>query len=100
MRRGDVTSYIEWDENKNRLNLKKHRISFEEAATVFLDPFELTIDDAAHAATEFRFVSIGECFRRRLLVVSYSELGNHIRIIIARRATQRERREYEKATYA
>jgi uncharacterized DUF497 family protein len=59
---------VEWDESKNLLNQKKHRVSFEEAATVFADPLELTIDDPDHAFEEPRFLSIGESFKRRLLV--------------------------------
>ena len=99
MKRGNVNIYIEWDENKNRLNLKKHRVSFEEAATVFLDPLELTIDDPAHTISEHRFVSIGRSLGQRLLVVSYKELGNRIRIITARRPTKHERRDYEESSH-
>lgn len=49
---GKAISDVKWDENKNRLNQRKHRVSFEEAATVFLDPLELTIEDPAHAISE------------------------------------------------
>ena len=76
---------VEWDENKNLLNQKKHRVSFEEAATVFTDQFEISINDPDHAFLEHRFISIGESSRRRLLVVSYMERGNRIRIINAPR---------------
>jgi uncharacterized protein len=100
MKRGEVTFYVEWDERKNRLNQKKHHVSFEEASTVFLDPFELTVDDPAHAVSEYRFISIGQSFRRRLLVVSYKEFGDRIRIITARRPTRNERRDYEETRYA
>jgi uncharacterized DUF497 family protein len=86
---------VEWDESKSLLNEKKHRVSFEEAATVFTDPFEISIDDPDHAFEEHRFVSIGESLRRRLLVVSYTERGDRIRIINARTPTKRERRAYE-----
>jgi uncharacterized DUF497 family protein len=88
---------VEWDESKNHLNQKRHNVSFEEAATVFLDPLETTIDDPAHARSEFRFVSIGEFFRGRLLVVSYGERADRIRIITARKPTTKERRTYEEA---
>ena len=87
---------VEWDESKNLLNQRKHRVSFEEAATVFSDPLEIMIDDPDHSSAEHRFISIGESFRRRLLVVSYTERGSKIRIINARSPTRRERRIYEK----
>ena len=92
-RRADCA--VEWDESKNLLNQKKHRVSFEEAATVFADPLELVIDDPAHSSTEHRFISLGESFRRRVLVVSYVERGYEIRIINARKPTRSERRAYE-----
>jgi len=92
----DASTYnVEWDEHKNRLNKKKHRISFEEAAAIFADPLEIMIDDPDHSSTERRFISIGESFRRRVLVVSYVERGSEIRIINARKPTRRERRAYE-----
>ena len=83
------------DRRKNLINQKKHDISFEEAATIFTDPLELMIDDPEHSDNEHRFISIGESFRRRLLVVSYAERGDTIRIISARKPTTRERRTYE-----
>ena len=88
---------VEWDESKNILNQKKHGVSFEEAATVFVDPLEVTIDDPDHAYSEHRFISIGDSFKGRLLVVSYTERDNKIRIINARKPTKRERRAYEGA---
>lgn len=97
MKRGNITSEVEWDENKNRLNQRKHNVSFEEGATVFLDPLEITIDDPAHAVSEYRFISIGQSFSGRLLVVSYTELDSRIRIITARKPTRRECHAYEEA---
>ena len=97
MKRLGTESDIEWDEDKNLLNQKKHRISFEEAATVFADPLEIMIDDPDHSREEHRFISIGESFRRRLLVVSYTERSKTIRIINARRPAKRERRAYEES---
>jgi len=91
----DAECAVEWDESKNLLNQKRHRVSFEEAATVFADPLEIMIDDPDHSSAEHRFISIGESSRRRLLVVSYIERGNRIRIINARTPTKRERRAYE-----
>jgi uncharacterized DUF497 family protein len=86
---------VEWAENKNLINQKKHRISFVEAATVFSDPFELTIADPEHSIVEYRFVSIGQSFSQKLLVVSYTEREGRIRIISARKPTRRERRAYQ-----
>ena len=87
---------VEWDDKKNLLNQKKHGVSFEEAATVFSDPLELTVSDPEHSISEQRFVSIAQSFRRKLLVVSYTERAGRIRIISARQPTKRERRAYEK----
>jgi uncharacterized DUF497 family protein len=86
---------VEWDDFKNRLNQTKHAVSFGEAATIFLDPFEIAIEDPAHSISEHRFISIGQSFGGRLLVVSYSERDNRIRIITARKPTRSERRAYE-----
>jgi uncharacterized DUF497 family protein len=89
---------FEWDENKARQNLKKHGVSFEEASTVFGDPLSSTIPDPLHSDEEDRFVILGESHCRRLLVVVFAERGDHIRIISARRASRRERREYEEGS--
>lgn len=86
---------IEWDEKKNRANKKSHHISFEEAATVFGDPFEITIDDPDHSISEYRFITIGESSEGRLLVVSYTERDGKIRVISARKPTRHERMDYE-----
>jgi uncharacterized protein len=89
----DIT--FEWDENKAKQNLKKHRVSFDEAAAVFGDPLSLTIADPLHSQEEDRFVILGESHQRRLLVVVFTERGENIRIISARRASRRERKDYE-----
>lgn len=86
---------FEWDGKKAKQNLKKHGVSFEEAATVFGDPLSLTIEDPLHSTEEERFVTIGESIRRRVLVVVHTERRDHIRIISVRVATRRERRAYE-----
>jgi uncharacterized DUF497 family protein len=86
---------FEWDEEKARQNLKKHRVSFEEASTVFADPLALTIPDPLHSEEEDRFINLGESHRRRLLVVVFTERGDKIRIISAGAATRRERKDYE-----
>jgi len=88
---------IEWDGQKARRNARKHGVSVEEAATVFLDPFELTVFDPDHSISEDRFVSIGAASSGRLLVVGYTERRGKIRVIFARRATMREQVDYEEA---
>lgn len=87
---------FEWNYEKALQNIKKHEVSFEEAATVFGDPLSLTIYDPLHSEEEDRFVIIGESVRKRLLVVIHVERKDRIRIISARKATKRERKTYEK----
>ena len=87
---------FEWDEGKAGRNIEKHGVSFEEAATVFGDPLSLTIEDPAHSWDEERFVTIGGSFAHRLLVVVHTDRDDAIRIISARQATRRERRDYER----
>jgi uncharacterized DUF497 family protein len=86
---------FEWDRRKARQNLKKHGVSFDEAATVFGDPLSSVIADSLHSAEENRFAIVGESQRRRLLVVVFTDRNDRIRIISARPATRRERRDYE-----
>ncbi len=88
---------VEWDAEKARRSFAKHSITFEEAATVFLDPFEITIFDPDHSISEVRFVSVGTSIAGRLLVVGYTERRGKIRLIFARRATMREQLDYEEA---
>jgi uncharacterized DUF497 family protein len=89
---------FEWEDRKARQNLKKHGVSFEEASTVFSDPLALTIHDPLHSEQEDRFVTLGDSHRRRLLVVVFTDRGAKIRIISARTATSRERKDYEEGT--
>ena len=86
---------VEWDEKKNTLNKTNHNVSFEEAATVFEDPLELTIPDPDHSVSEHRYLSIGHSSGNRLLVVSFTERGVRIRLISARKPTKMEREVYE-----
>lgn len=88
---------FEWDESKARINLKKHRISFEEAKTVFNDPFLITFPDPEHSEDEERYLSIGLSVRERVLVVVHLECEENIRLISGRKATPRERRFYEQS---
>ena len=86
---------FEWDPRKAALNLAKHKVSFDEAVTAFGDPLGQIVDDPRHSADEERFVLLGRSGRRRLLVVMFTERGEAIRLISARRATPRERRGHE-----
>jgi uncharacterized DUF497 family protein len=86
---------FEWDEEKARTNLKKHRISFDEATTVFLDPFSITIPDPDHSVDEQRYIDIGSSDKGRMLVVVYTEHGASIRIVSCRKAGPSERKLYE-----
>ena len=89
-----------WDEKKNRVNRRKHGISFEIAAEVFLDPFCLTISDRVVHGEE-RFWTIGRLENLVILVVVHTTRDEHgdevTRIISARKGTPRERRFYEEA---
>ena len=87
---------FEWDKNKNELNQKKHKISFEEAKTVFYDEEALLIDDPEHSQEEARFIILGFSKRANLLVVChcYRASESVIRIISARKATKNEAKQY------
>lgn len=84
---------FEWDPEKARANVRKHRVDFADAATVFDDPLAVTVSD--EGAQESRFVTIGSDAEGHLLVVAYTWRGDRIRIISARGATQREMKQYE-----
>lgn len=86
---------FDWDRNKAAANLAKHKVSFEEAATVFGDPLSDTFDDPDHSAEEHRLLIIGHSEKGRLLFVSHTDDGDTIRIISARELTRGEREEYE-----
>lgn len=86
---------FEWDREKAKKNLRKHRVSFDEAMTVFYDPLSATFDDPDHSIDEERFITIGYSSHSRLLVVSHTGRGKTIRIISARRATAHERKRHE-----
>ena len=86
---------FEWDPDKEQSNIEKHGVDFTEAATVFGDPLELTIADPDHSVGESRFLSMGHSLLNRIVVVSYAEREECIRIISARVASPKERRQYE-----
>jgi uncharacterized protein len=87
---------FEWDETKAKWNFRKHGVSFEEAKTIFNDPFAITINDPGHSDSEDHFLDIGQSAKTRVLVVWYIERGENIRIIGSRKTTRAERRSYEK----
>jgi uncharacterized protein len=86
---------FEWDPAKAEHNLKKHAVSFNEAATVFGDPLAETFPDPLHTMGEFRFLTIGKTIAGRLVIVCHTDRGDSVRLITARPATSRERRYYE-----
>ena len=89
---------FEWDREKAASNFKKHSVSFEEAKTVFGNALARIFDDEMHSNQERRDIIVGHSARNRLLVISFTERENDtIRIISAREATARERRNYENA---
>ena len=87
--------HFEWDQAKAEANLRKHDVSFGEAATAFGDPLSITIDDPVHSDAEDRFVILGLSSRGRLLVTVFTERGDRFRIISSRRATSTEKTQYE-----
>ena len=87
---------FEWDERKAKQNIRKHGVSFEEAATVFGDQFSITIYDPLHSEDEDRFVILGMSSKNQLLVVVHTERGDKIRIISARKAIKNEKQVYQK----
>jgi uncharacterized protein len=86
---------FDWDENKASRNLSKHGVSFEEAKTVFTDALYVDFYDPDHSDDEERYLIVGESNRERLLIVSYTERGDLIRLISAREVTRSEREVYE-----
>ena len=86
---------FEWDDLKAALNESKHGVSFTEAMTVFGDPLSLTGFDPDHSVEDERFITLGHAATGRLVVVSHTDRDDRIRIISARVATKRERKEYE-----
>jgi uncharacterized DUF497 family protein len=87
---------VEFDPAKERINLRKHGVSFDEAITVFADAHAVVVYDDAHAESEDRFRIIGYSHYDRMLLVAYTDrVANRFRLISARRANRTERRLYE-----
>jgi uncharacterized DUF497 family protein len=87
---------FEWDTKKATFNLRKHRVSFEEASSVFGDLLAAVYEDPDHSEYEKRYLIIGTSASGRLLHVAFAVRGQRIRIISARRPTRREKKFYEK----
>ena len=85
----------EWDPEKAASNLEKHEVSFEEAATVFDDPLYIDFYDPDHSIEEHRYLIMGQSTAGRLLIVSYTERDDVIRLISAREMTAPEKKAYE-----
>lgn len=90
---------FECDIDKAAINEWKHGVTFEEATTVFLDPFAMTGLDPDHSETEDRFVTMGESSTGRLLLICHTDRGEKVRIISARLATRSERKDYEDGSF-
>jgi uncharacterized DUF497 family protein len=86
---------FEWNSRKAGANLRKHGVSFDEAASVFFDPLSATGDDPDHSVDERRFVTFGKSSSGHLLVVAHTQHEDAIRNITARLATRAERKLYE-----
>jgi uncharacterized protein len=86
---------FEWDAGKASANARKHRVTFEQAATVFTDPAALTFADPDHSDEEVREITIGHTSEGRLLFISHCERAGRMRIIGARLASRAERKQYE-----
>lgn len=88
----------EWDPAKAAANLKKHKVSFDEATSVFTDPLALTFDDPDHSLDEKRFITIGTSNKNRVLFLAHADRGeDHIRIVHSRRATKSETHAYQES---
>jgi len=86
---------FEWDRKKAEKNIKKHGISFHEAATVFGDPLALTFPDPDHSTGEYRFITFGVSRFNQFLVLSHTDREDKVRIISARIMSRKERKIYE-----
>lgn len=88
---------FEWDSKKAEANLRKHAVSFDEAATVFLDPMAVSGPDPEHSTSEDRYITFGFSRLGRLLAVCHTYRPGAIRVITARRITRGERKLYEES---
>jgi uncharacterized protein len=86
---------FEWDPEKAATNARKHHVTFDEASTVFSDSLSVTTFDPLHSDEEDRFVIVGMSSKHRIVVVSFTDRNARIRIISARLASKKERKDYE-----
>jgi uncharacterized DUF497 family protein len=89
---------FEWDPQKAIANKRNHGVTFDEATTAFGDPFGMVVDDPRHSVGEIRMALLGYSQANRLLAVMFTERGDRIRLISARTATRRERKDYEEGS--
>jgi uncharacterized protein len=94
-----LTTRYEWDPSKAVTNLQKHGVGFEEAQALFDNPLALIFDDPLHSIDERREIIIGHSDRSRLLLVSFTERPQAVRIISARPVTAQERQDYERNSF-
>jgi uncharacterized DUF497 family protein len=87
----------EWDPKKAKANIRRHGVSFEEAATIFLDPLAVTYPDPDHSGDEPREITIGRSARHRVIFPSHTRRGGRTRLISGRKTTKRERKQYEES---
>ena len=88
---------FEWDPAKAKANVRKHRVSFEEAATAFQDPLAKIHADPDHSRRESREILVGHSRQQRLLLVAFTDRRGKLRLISAREVSPRERRDYEES---
>jgi len=88
---------FEWDTEKAEKNIRKHDVSFDEAASVFDDPLFITLLDEEHSSDEERYITIGLSNMNRLLLVAHTERNDRVRVISARKATKNEEKFYQEA---
>lgn len=86
---------FEWDKQKADTNLKKHGVTFQEAASVFGDVLSITYPDPDHSIRENRFITVGISRFGRVLIISHTDRGKNVRIINARKTTRKEHKYYE-----
>jgi uncharacterized DUF497 family protein len=87
---------FEWDNGKAKSNIRKHRVAFSEAATIFKNKLSITIYDPDHSDNEDRYITVGTSDNGRFLMVAHTDRGDRTRIISAREMTRKEREIYEK----
>lgn len=90
---------ILWSEKKNRQNIRKHKIDFNEAKTIFDDLLQISVNDPDHSFKERRYITIGGSGQNRLLIIAHTFDNDKIRIITALKPTRRERRNYEEGAF-